>query len=162
MNGIALFAIAGLLLATPAPANAATTVRGPDGQSISIEMTKFSKNSTVMVSGRGFDETVGIYLAYCLLPKKGQAPTPCGGGINQDGSASSSIWISSNPPPYAGELAQPFLPGGRFNQSLTISKKIGQIDCTKRRCAIAVRADHIREGDRSADLFLPITFTKKK
>jgi hypothetical protein len=162
MKGIALFAIAGLLLAAPVPANAATTVRGADGQSISISTTKFSKNSTVLVTGRGFDETVGLYLAYCLLPKKGQAPTPCGGGINKDGSASSSIWISSNPPPYAGELAQPFLPGGRFNQSVTISKKIGQIDCTKRRCAIAVRADHIREGDRSADLFLPITFTTKK
>jgi hypothetical protein len=162
MNGIALFAISALLLAAPAPASAATTVRGADGQSISIASKKFSKNSTVLVSGRGFDETVGIYLAYCVLPKKGQPPTPCGGGINKDGSASSSIWISSNPPPYAGELAQPFLPGGRFNQSVTISKKIGQIDCTKRRCAIAVRADHIREGDRSADLFLPITFTTKK
>jgi hypothetical protein len=162
MKGMTLFAIAGLLLVAPAPANAATTVRGADGQSISISTTKFSKNSTVLVTGRGFDETVGLYLAYCLLPKKGQAPTPCGGGINKDGSASSSIWISSNPPPYAGELAQPFLPGGRFNQSVTISKKIGKIDCTKRRCAIAVRADHIREGDRSADLFLPITFTTKK
>ena len=162
MRGIALFAIAGLLLAAPAPANAAMKVRGADGQSISIASKKFSKNSTVLVEGRGFDETVGIYLAYCLLPKKGQAPTPCGGGVNKNGSASSSIWISSNPPPYAGELAQPFTPGGRFNQSVTISKKIGQIDCTKRRCAIAVRADHTREGDRSADLFLPITFTKKK
>ena len=162
MRWRALFAITGLLFSAPAPANAATTVRGADGQSISITSKKFSKNSTVLVSGRGFDETVGIYLAYCLLPKKGQAPTPCGGGINKDGSTSYSIWISSNPPPYAGELAQPFLPGGRFNQGVTISKKIGKIDCTKRRCAITVRADHIREGDRSADLFLPITFTKKK
>ena len=111
MRWRALFAITGLLFSAPAPANAATTVRGADGQSISITSKKFSKNSTVLVSGRGFDETVGIYLAYCLLPKKGQAPTPCGGGINKDGSTSSSIWISSNPPPYAGELAQPFLPG---------------------------------------------------
>lgn len=158
----AILVITALLLATPAPASAATTVRGADGQSISVATTKFSKNSSVTVSGRGFDETVGIYLAYCLLPKKGQPPTPCGGGINQDGLATSSLWISSNAPPYAGALAEPFLPGGRFTQSVSISKRIGAIDCTKRKCAITVRADHLRQGDRSADLFLPITFTSKK
>ena len=104
-----------------------------------------------------FDETVGIYLAFCVLPPKGQAPTPCGGGINKAGLGEASFWISSNPPPYAAGLTEEFLPGGRFTQKVKISKKIGKFDCTKVKCAITVRADHLRGNDRSSDLFIPIT-----
>jgi hypothetical protein len=39
-----------------------------------------------------------------------------------------------------------------------MSKKIGKFDCNKVKCAVAVRADHLRSEDRSYDLYLPITF----
>jgi hypothetical protein len=110
----------------------------------------------IKVSGNRFDETVGIYLAFCVVPKKGQLPTPCGGGVNKAGLSEASFWISSNPPPYAIGLTEEFLPGGRFTQKVQVSKKIGKFDCTKVKCAITVRADHLRSADRSYDTFIPI------
>jgi hypothetical protein len=117
-----------------------------------------SKNTIVTVTGRGFDETVGIYLAFCVVPRQGAAPTPCGGGINKTGAGDSSLWISSNPPPYGIGLAIEYQPGGRFQQKVGVTRKIGKFDCKKVKCAITVRADHTREGDRSHDIYLPIVF----
>ncbi|MSZ48278.1 MAG: hypothetical protein F2602_02385 [Actinobacteria bacterium] len=156
---IKLLAIASaLVVASASPANAAVTANNPNGSSISIKQKTFSKPTQITVTGRGFDETVGIYLALCVVPKKGQLPTPCGGGVNKDGVGESSYWISSNPPPYGQALAIEYLPGGRFSQQVSITKRIGKFDCRKVKCAITVRADHTRESDRSRDIFIPITF----
>ena len=135
----------------------ASTVKGSQGQVLSVSKTTFKDGATATVSGKYFDETVGIYLAFCVIPAKGKAPTPCGGGINKAGLGEASFWISSNPPPYAIGLTEEFLPGGRFTAKVKISKKIGKFDCTKVKCGITVRADHLRSNDRSSDLFIPIT-----
>ena len=139
-------------------AEAVVNAKNSNGSSISVPTQSLSKNTIVTVTGRGFDETVGIYLAFCVVPKQGAAPTPCGGGINKTGSGDSSLWISSNPPPYGIGLAIEYQPGGRFQQKVGITRKIGKFDCKKVKCAITVRADHIREGDRSHDIYLPIVF----
>ncbi len=143
------------------PAFADSSAIGSFGEKISISSSILKSAATVIVSGSGFDETVGIYLAYCVVPKKGALPTPCGGGVNKSGIGDASYWISSNPPPYGTGLAIAFQPGGRFAQKLEISKKIGVIDCTKIKCAITVRSDHLHGGDRTHDLFIPISFSKK-
>ena len=65
---------------------------------------------------------------------------------------------ASNPPPYGIGLADPFKPGGRFTYKIKMSKKVGNFDCKKVKCAVTVRADHLRSEDRSYDLYLPITF----
>lgn len=139
------------------PASSAASIKGSQGQVLSVSKTTVKNGSMVTVQGNYFDETVGIYLAFCVIPPKGKAPTPCGGGINKAGTGEASFWISSNPPPYAVGLTEEFLPGGRFTQKVKISKKIGKFDCTKVKCAITVRADHLRSNDRSSDLFIPIT-----
>lgn len=139
------------------PASSAASIKGSQGQVLSVSKTTVKNGSMVTVKGNYFDETVGIYLAFCVIPPKGKAPTPCGGGINKAGTGDASFWISSNPPPYAVGLTEEFLPGGRFTQKVKISKKIGKFDCTKVKCAITVRADHLRSNDRSSDLFIPIT-----
>ena len=139
------------------PISSAASVKGSQGQVVSVSKTTVKSGSVVTVKGNYFDETVGIYLAFCVIPAKGKAPTPCGGGINKAGLGEASFWISSNPPPYAIGLTEEFLPGGRFTQKVKISKKIGKFDCTKVKCAITVRADHLRGNDRSSDLFIPIT-----
>ena len=136
----------------------AVVAKNTNGSTISVPTQILKKNSVLTVTGKGFDETVGIYLAFCVVPKQGALPTPCGGGVNKSGMGAGSFWISSNPPPYGVGLATEFLPGGRFIQKVAVSRKIGKFDCTKVKCAITVRADHIREGDRSRDIFLPITF----
>jgi len=139
------------------PFSSAASINGSQGQVLSVSKTTVKSGSVVTVKGDFFDETVGIYLAFCVIPAKGKAPTPCGGGINKAGLSEASFWISSNPPPYAIGLTEEFLPGGRFTQKVKISKKIGKFDCTKVKCAITVRADHLRSNDRSSDLFIPIT-----
>jgi hypothetical protein len=151
-----------------APSNAAQKpqlVKGQFGESISAIAKEISldKNgqAQIVITGKGFDETVGIYLAYCLMPKAGMAPTPCGGGVNKSGIGGASYWISSNAPPYAANLAEPFRAGGRFSKNVEVSDRIGKIDCRKSKCALTVRSDHLREGDRSRDLFIPVTFKKR-
>ena len=146
-----------IAFALPSSAYAATTSTGSNGATITIAQKSFTKNTKVLVTGKGFDETVGIYLAYCVVPKKGEVPTPCGGGVNKLGSGETSYWISSNPPPYGIGLAIPFTPGGRFKETVSITRKIGSFDCRKVKCAITVRSDHLHEGDRSHDIFIPIT-----
>lgn len=148
-------------LALPlSPAQAAVTAQGDNGQVLSIKSQRVTPGSIIRVSGRGFDETVGIYLAICVVPKKGEQPTPCGGGVNKAGLGEASIWISSNAPGYAVGLTDEFRPGGRFTHNLSVSQRIGKFDCRKVRCAVTVRSDHLRTGDRSNDLFIPITIRK--
>lgn len=156
---MALRVLIALLLALMAPtaAHATVTSTGSNGASISIAQSKFSKDIKIKVSGRNFDETVGIYLAYCVVPKKGAMPSPCGGGVNKSGTGEASYWISSNPPPYGVGLAIPFAPGGRFTEVVAVTKKIGKYDCRKVKCAITVRSDHLHEGDRSHDIYIPIS-----
>jgi hypothetical protein len=138
------------------PAAQAVSVKGSQGQLLTVSATTTKSGSMITVSGNRFDETVGIYLAFCVVPKKGELPTPCGGGVNKAGTGESSFWISSNPPPYAIGLTDEFSPGGRFTHKVKISKKIGKFDCTKVKCAITVRADHLRGNDRSYDMFVPV------
>jgi hypothetical protein len=145
-----------LTLALPATAHAAISGTDTNGATITIATNTYSKNTLVKVDGKSFDETVGIYLAYCVVPKKGELPSPCGGGVNKSGTGESSYWISSNPPPYGIGLAIPFQPGGRFSEVVSVTRKIGKYDCRKVKCAITVRSDHLHEGDRTHDIFIPI------
>jgi hypothetical protein len=151
---------AAFLLGNLVPAQASKTKRvvGSKGQVLQVDKTLIRNNGVITISGRKFDSNIGIYLAFCKLPKKGEAPTPCGGGINMAGESVSSIWISSNPPVYGGDLAEPFGRNGSFQYKLRLSSMIDSIDCKQVRCAITVRADHTRSSDRSQDLFIPIKF----
>jgi hypothetical protein len=154
MKKLLALVVAIALLAMPTAH--AVSVKGSQGQQLTVSATTAKNGSMITVSGNRFDETVGIYLAFCVVPKKGEQPTPCGGGVNKAGTGESSFWISSNPPPYAVGLTDEFLPGGRFTHKVKISKKIGKFDCTKVKCAITVRADHLRGNDRSYDMFVPV------
>jgi hypothetical protein len=151
-----LFILIALIPYAINPVANAAQVKGTQGQILTVSATTAKSGSMITVSGNRFDETVGIYLAFCVVPKKGQVPTPCGGGVNKAGTDEASFWISSNPPPYAVGLTDEFLPAGKFTHKVKVSKKIGKFDCTKVKCAITVRADHLRGSDRSYDMFVPI------
>jgi len=154
------FSLLGLPQTSAASAKHKNSVTGAQGQVLKVSKSVVKNNSKITVTGAGFDESVGIYVGFCVVPAAGQAPTPCGGGVNQSGTGDSSYWISSNPPPYAVNLVDPFAAGGKFKLSLTLTRKIGTFDCTKVKCAVTVRADHLRGSDRSFDLFIPITIKK--
>lgn len=147
----------------PAQANVKSTksVKGSYGQVLTVSKAQAIKSGEVLtITGNRFDETVGIYVALCVTPKKGVLPSPCGGGVDESGATGASKWISSNPPPYGDGLAIPFRPGGRFSVKIKVAPKIGAVDCRKVSCAVVVRADHTYGDDRSHDLAIPLTFKK--
>ena len=152
-------AAAGLvLLAVPASASAAD---GTSGQQLSVTPTAAldPTGQDVTVTGHGYDVGKGIYVAFCVRPRPGQLPTPCGGGADTSGSTGSSVWISSNPPSYGKGLAVPYGPGGSFRVTLHVAAQLdADHDCRKVECAVVTRNDHTRTDDRSQDVIVPVTF----
>ena len=114
--------------------------------------------TSVTVRGTGFDVSKGVYVIVCSQAAPGPQAT-CIGGVNLDGSSSSSVWVSSNPPNYAVGLTTPFQPDGSFTIELEIVAKSGALDCTAIRCGVVTRSDHLRYTDRTQDVFVPISFT---
>ena len=114
---------------------------------------------TVTVRGEGYDTSKGIYVAWCVVPPPGQLPSPCGGGADQQGTSESSVWVSSNPPPYGVGLAQPYNLDGSFEVELKVTRWIGEdVDCFATACAVTTRNDHTRTEDRSQDVFATVRF----
>jgi len=145
-------------LAAPGGSTTVTTKRGLTLTATPVR--RLPASSTIRVTGRGYDRTVGIYVALCVTPVKRRQPGPCGGGVNTSGASPASAWISSNPPPYGRSLAIPYRRGGRFDVRLTVSPMIGAIDCRRVSCSIVTRADHTRSGDRRFDVSIPVTFVR--
>jgi hypothetical protein len=143
-----------------------SAVLGSHGETLKVSRTTGIKSGDVLaVSGQHYDETIGIYVAFCKVVPQGHLPTPCGGGADKTGGTGASEWISSNPPSYGLKLAKPYLPGGRFSVKVKVAPIIlvpkgESIDCRKTACAIYTRADHTRGDDRSYDLAVPLTFKK--
>jgi hypothetical protein len=139
-----------------------SSATGRKGQRLTVWPSRglSSFGQRVTVRGTGFNERVGIYVGLCVKPRTGAKPTPCGGGVDQDGSSQASAWISSNPPPYGARLAKPYKPGGSFRVTIKVSPRIGRYDCRVVRCAIVARADHTRAYDRTWDVIVPVTFRR--
>jgi hypothetical protein len=151
------FVATSMIAAVGSPALASTvSARGPKGQTISISRpVVFNDGDKVVVTGKGFDTKLGIYVTYCVIPPKGQRPDLCG-PFDITGQNNASTWVSSNPPIYAKLLVKPFAKGGSFKVPLTITRMIGDQDCAVVACAITTRADHTAGSDRSADAFIPV------
>lgn len=152
----------------PDPAVAPVTVLSADGRSatdgqrtlaVSQARGLSTQGQAITVSGSGYREDKGIYVALCAIPPVDHVPTPCGGGVDTEGAAGASQWISSNPPSYGVGLARPYGPGGSFTTSFTVRPEISPtVDCRYVRCAVVTRSDHTRTSDRSQDIFVPVTF----
>jgi hypothetical protein len=143
---------------TPASASAWVNAIGPKGQKLSANANKnLSDGQMLTVKGSKYNKKVGIYVTYCVVPPKGQRPDLCG-SFDITGRNNASTWVSSNPPIYAAALVKPFGKGGTFRVALKVTQMIGDQDCKQVQCAITTRADHTRGADRSADVFIPVTF----
>jgi hypothetical protein len=152
-----------LLATTMVPAQAKSswrTVKGPTGQLLTVSATNVKSGQSVTVTGKKYNQKLGIYLAFCVVNAKGVAPSPCGGGVNASGVSQSSIWISSNPPAYGKSLALPFTKGGGFKQKVVVRRFINNFDCAVVKCAIVTRSDHLNSTNRKADVIVPVKFKK--
>ena len=151
--GMSVLAVIGAV-----PASGATTTTAKHTLSVTPTAALNPQGQRWTVTGKGFDPHVGIYVAFCVVPAQGQAPSPCGGGANMSAASPSSVWISSNPPPYGVGLAKPYGKGGTFKVTLQVTSKIGDVDCRVTPCAVVTRADHTRAGDRRFDVIVPVSF----
>ena len=151
--GMSVLAVIGAV-----PASGATTTTAKHTLSVTPTAALNPQGQRLTVTGKGIDPHVGIYVAFCVVPAQGQAPSPCGGGANMAAASPSSVWISSNPPPYGVGLAKPYGKGGTFKVTLQVSSKIGDVDCRVTPCAVVTRADHTRAGDRRFDVIVPVSF----
>lgn len=146
----------------------ATTGSGSEGQTIVVSKTEGLNPSgeTITVHGEGFDLGKGIYVVLCVNNGAGQQPTPCLGGADMEGAGGASVWVSSNPPSYGEGLTTPFTEAGgkgSFDVQLSIAAQDQFTNCldaaqAPNGCVVGTRADHTRTGDRSADVFVPVTF----
>jgi hypothetical protein len=137
-----------------------TTTDGTRTLTVSKSQDLDGNGDTVIVEGKGFDITKGIYVALCVKPTAGAAPSPCGGGADRAGTGGASVWISSNPPSYGTNLAIPYGPGGSFRVEFGVGPAINDvIDCRAVECAIVTKNDHTIYDDRSQDLVIPVNFT---
>jgi hypothetical protein len=142
-------------VAQPTPASAQCAPR----LSVSRTSGLAPGGEVVDVSGSCFDESKGIYVAFCVVPPPGRVPQPCGGGVDMSGSSGLSHWISSSPPPYGEGVAVPYGPGGSFNVTLRPSAALNaSVDCRRVACAVVARTDHTRLEDRSQDVIVPVSF----
>lgn len=144
---------------TQLSADGRTSTDGQRTLTVSQAVDLDPAGQAVGVAGSGYDATKGIYVALCVIPPRNVLPTPCGGGVDTEGQAGASQWISSSPPDYGVGLATPYGPGGSFSTSFTVRAQIAPgIDCRQVRCAILTRSDHTRTADRSQDILIPVTF----
>ncbi|MFM6977406.1 MAG: hypothetical protein ACKOWR_01590 [Micrococcales bacterium] len=157
---VLIIALAALLAFVPSVAHAdlsSKTAKGPKGQVLTVSQTQdIAPDSNIWVSGKNYNSKVGIYVTFCVIPKKGKRPELCG-PYDITGQNNDSVWVSSNPPVYAALLVKPFKSGGSFRVQVTVRRMIGNYDCKVVRCAILTRADHTRSDDRSADVIIPVS-----
>jgi len=148
----------GAVSSSAVPATTTSVVVNRPKLSVSQTTNLNPSGTSVTVRGTGFDVSKGVYVIVCSQAAPGPQAT-CIGGVNIDGSSSSSVWVSSNPPNYAVGLTTPFQPDGSFTIELVIVAKSGALDCTAIRCGVVTRSDHLRYTDRTQDVFVPISFT---
>lgn len=133
----ALLLAAALLVATPAVANAKTTVMGGP-------LTNIAAGQTVHIALSGYP-TAGLYILECVKPADGVRPTLC----NQ----AAQLWITTaQGGSFAPTADIQFKPTAQFTSGTTA------VDCTKDICGIFVRLDHTAPTDTSEDQFIPLTF----
>ncbi|MBC9712988.1 hypothetical protein H9Y04_10455 [Streptomyces sp. TRM66268-LWL] len=137
-----------------------STVTGPKGQKLTVTPVHelAAEDQKIKVSGTGYDDKKGIYVALCVDNGPGEVPTPCVGGVDMSGEGGASSWVNSDPPAGYEDATVPYGQGGSFEVELTVDAKDEYTDCMKTRCAIVTRADHTAAADRSADVRVPVDF----
>lgn len=161
-----------------------TSATGADGRtrSISVETTDgapadlsaLRAGDVLVVRGEGYDPGMGIYVSICAVPKAGQKPSPCLGGL-PDGAMEehepaapgtadpqASVWITDDWA-WRSFATQGYDEAGTgsFTARLLVAKPVqDDLDCTKVRCAVTTRSDHTAASDRIQDMQLPVAFAE--
>ncbi|MGO3147220.1 MAG: hypothetical protein ACTIJ6_06030 [Leucobacter sp.] len=147
--------------------NRVLTAHSSDGKQ--LDLGEMVPGEEIVVSGEGFDATIGIYVGFCAIPESPEMkPSPCLGGIPEGAETGgvaaqeslASAWITDNWA-WKSFATQGYddAESGSFEVRLTVPEPtVEGLDCTVSRCAIATRADHTAAKDRVQDMLLPIGY----
>lgn len=162
LGAAALVAAAVTLGSSAQASDTPKTALGKDGQKLTVSASAGlgPDGEKLRVTGEGYDDSKGIYVAVCKDNGDNRIPTPCLGGADQSGSSGSSVWIipEGAPDEGAGTVAIPWGEGGTFDVELNVKAKDSGLDCLEVACSVVTRVDHNGTGDRSQDVRIPITF----
>lgn len=160
-------------LATSASAATATRTVTVSGTTYNLSLTApdtlSAAGQNITVSGSGYNTIQGIYIGLCVIPDGVEVgnpstytsrPTPCLGGADQAGTTGASHWVSN----FGGGMvanSSVYGSGGSFSVSVHVNPTIaaGQVCGTDVDCAIVTRADHTASGNRSYDVYVPVSFS---
>lgn len=133
-----LFAIA-FALVTPIAASAKTTVTG--GPFANLPAT----GGVVTLKLSGYPTNAGFYILQCLSEHDDSRPQIC--------NPNNQLWISTSPGANFAPTADI-----QFRPTATFTFRDTGVDCTKAKCEIFIRLDHMATGNKSEDLYLPLAF----
>jgi hypothetical protein len=146
------------------------SVVGPDGAA--VDTSSLQVGDQLVVSGAGYDESRGIYVAICKIPADAATkPGPCIGGVPAQEAQSvdagtvqyaASNWINDD---WAWKLfgARSYDSAklGTFTAYVEVGEPVdSKLDCTVESCGLYTRNDHTALSDRVQDLYLPVGFAK--
>lgn len=147
------------------------TVTGPDGEEVALDALE--PGDRIVVSGSGFDASVGIYVAICAIPESPDLrPGPCLGGVpstgdGQDDGSRAIEWAPANwvNDDWAWKLfgARGFddAETGEFTAYIEVVGSSDEyVDCRVVDCGVFTRNDHTAIGNRMQDLYLPVAFSR--
>lgn len=133
------------------------------------DLAAVNPGDRLVVTGTGYDEGSGIYVAICKIPDSPeQRPGPCLGGVpelDEEREATPGVveyaasnWINDD---WAWRLfgARSFEGNGSFTAYILVPPAADEnVDCTVESCALYTRNDHTDLDNRMQDLYLPVAF----
>jgi hypothetical protein len=138
-----------------------------------VDLSQVSPGDQIVVTGSGFDASLGIYVAVCKVPDSvDRKPGPCLGGVpdidaEQIGAEGHVQWAASNwiNDDWAWRLfgARSFddRDAGTFTAYVLVPESSDEfVDCVIDTCAIYTRNDHTAIDNRVQDLYLPVSFSE--
>lgn len=147
------------------------SVQSVDG--LEPDLSQVRAGDQLVVSGSGFDASLGIYVAVCKIPESVEMkPGPCLGGVpniegEQTGVEGDIQWAASNwiNDDWAWKLfgARGYdnRNEGTFTAYLLIPESSDEfVDCEEQACGIFTRNDHTALENRGQDLYLPLSFSE--
>lgn len=145
--------------------------RGESGEL--VDLSELRTGQRLVVSGSGYDPSLGIYVAICRIPDAPDLrPGPCLGGVpdtevqGDDGERAiewaPANWINDD---WAWKLfgARGFddPEEGTFTAYLEVGPAADEfVDCRLERCGVFTRNDHTALANRLQDLYLPVSFAE--
>ena len=161
-SAVAIAATAASLLTIAGTASAAPGSASRNGHTLSASNATglAVAGEVVTVTGTGYNPANGYYVALCQVPDDysyGVRPAPCAGGDGQGSTGvGPSAWVTNSP--LGGNAAYPIAADGGFTAQIHVKEATTGLDCATVTCAIVSRRDHFATNDRTADVFIPVSF----